>query len=577
MTGFEQSSFYLNKMKKFLSVCFILLAVALQAQQLESIGIKKGVKVNGGISFANSFYTVSGISNRLNPYSYVLSGNLNFNVFGVSVPLSFSYSNQNFSYRQPFNIIGASPSYKKFKAHIGYRNLTFSPYTLSGHNFLGGGLEYNGDKFAVVVMTGRLLKAVQYDSNNVNALPAYKRMGAGIKLTYKNKGDLISLSNFYAKDMISSIDSVPARVGLHAQENVVWGISVKKALGKKFAVTAELARSEWTKDITAQEVPNQSNSPFAALFYIKRNQSTVTYNAMKFNGTYTFKLFSLGAGYEHIDPEYRTLGAYYFNNDLENITLNAATALLKNKINVSGNIGVQRDDLNKTKSSSMKRTVGSVSLGMTPTKRLNINLSYSNFYSYVNIKPIDLQYLPNARYDTLNYTQISQTISGSVGYKLLESDKVTKMIQLSSSQMSASSKQASTNRKNTMLNATIAYNQAWKASGISLGLSMNGNQSRFEDNTNLYVGLGITGGAPILKKKLRGNLGVNMNQNYDNNTLVAYLFSLNNSYSYKLGKHQSFNASLRYTGRTKISESTIGRYNTNFNEFMGSLAYSYSF
>jgi len=555
----------------------MLLTVVLQAQQLESLGVKKGIKVNGGISFANNFYTASGISNRLNPYSYVLSGNLNINAFGVSIPLSFAYSNQNFSYRQPFNIVGASPSYKKFKAHIGYRNLSFSPYTLSGHNFLGGGLEYNGDKFSVVVMSGRLLKAVEYDSNNVNALPAYKRMGAGIKISYRNKGDEIALSNFYAKDIINSIDSVPTRVGLQAQENVVWGVSFKKKLGKKFAVIGELARSEWTKDLNAQELPSQSNSPFASLFYIKGNQSTVSYNAIKFNGTYTFKLFSLGAGYERIDPEYRTLGAYYFNNDLENITVNAATSMLKDKVKVSGNIGLQRDDLNKMKSSSMKRTVGSVSLGMTPTKRLNINLSYSNFYSYVNIKPIDMQYLPNAQYDTLNYTQISQTISGSVGYKLLESDKVTKMIQLSSSQMSAQSKQASANRKNTMLNATIAYNQSWKTSGISMGISMNGNQSRFEDNTNAYVGLGITGGAPIWKKKLRANLGINMNQNYANNKLVAYLFSLNNSYSYKLGKHQSFNASLRYTGRTKISESTVGRYNTNFNEFMASLSYSYNF
>ncbi|WP_026209557.1 hypothetical protein [Cytophaga aurantiaca] len=564
-------------MKNILSICFMLMAVVLHAQQLESIGIKKGVKINGGVSLANNFYTASGISNRLNPYSYVLSGNLNINAFGVSIPLSFAYSNQNFSYRQPFNIVGASPSYKKFKAHIGYRNLTFSPYTLSGHNFLGGGLEYNGDKFSVVVMSGRLLKAVDYDSNNVNALPAYKRMGAGIKLSYRNKGDQISISNFYAKDIINSIDSVPARVGLQAQENVVWGVSFKKALGKKFALTGELARSAWTKDITAQEVPNQSKGPLDAIFYIRGNQSTVTYNAMKFNGTYTFKLFSLGAGYERIDPEYRTLGAYYFNNDLENITMNAATAFMKNKIKVSGNVGLQRDDLNKQKSSSMKRTVGSVSLGMTPTARLNINLSYSNFYSYVNIKPIDLQYLPNARYDTLNYTQISQTISGSVGYTLLQSDKVTKMIQLSGSQMGATSKQASTNRTNTMLNATVAYNQAWKESGISLGVSANGNQSRFEDNTNLYVGLGIMGGAPLFKKKLRTSLGLNMNQNYDNNTLVAYLFSVNNGYSYRLGKHQSLNASLRYTGRTKIANAVTGRYNTSFNEFMGSLSYSYSF
>src|SRR5690606_24732767 len=150
---------------------------------------------------------------------------------------------------------------------------------------------------------------------------------------------------FYAKDIISSIDSVPVRLGLQAQENVVWGVSFKKKLGSKFSLTGDMGRSAWTKDITAADASNQSNSPFAALFYIKENQSTVTYNAMKFNGTYTFKLFSLGAGYERIDPEYRTLGAYYFNNDLENVTLNASTGLFKKKVTLAGNIGLQHDDL----------------------------------------------------------------------------------------------------------------------------------------------------------------------------------------------------------------------------------------
>lgn len=555
----------------------ILFATAIQAQQLDQIGIKKGVKVTGGVSLANNFYAVSGIQNRLNPYSYVLAGNVNVNLYGVSVPLSFSYSNQNFAYRQPFNIIGASPTYKKFTGHIGYRNLTFSPYTLSGHNFLGGGLEYKGDKFAVIVMSGRLLRAVDYDSTNLNSLPSYKRMGAGIKLSYRNKGDELSVSNFYAKDMLNSIDSVPTRLGLTAQENVVWGISAKKMLGKKLSVLADYGRSAWTRDITAQEAPKQSNGLLAPIFYLQWNQSTVVYSAIKLNATYTFKLFSLGAGYERIDPEYRTLGAYYFNNDLENITMNAATSLLKNKISISANGGFQHDDLKKMKSSSMKRVVGSANVILNPTKRLNVNLSYSNFYSYVNIKPIEVQYLPGVRLDTLNFTQISQTIGGSIMYKLLESDNVSKSIRFSTTQMGAANKQTSENTKNTMLNCMLGYNQSWKKSGANVGVTLNANQSKVITSNTLYAGVGVNGGIPIIKKKVRASLGLNLNQNYENSSLVAYLFSVNNSYSYRLGKHNSFSASLRYTGRTKITNSVAGRYNSNFNEFMGSLSYSYNF
>ncbi len=563
-------------MKKISTVCLILLSVAVHAQQLDKIGIKQGVKVKGGISLANNFYGVSGISNRLSPYTYMLTGNLNINLYGIAVPLSFSYSNQNFSYRQPFNIIGASPSYKKYKAHIGYRNLTFSPYTLSGHNFLGGGFEYNGEKFAVVIMSGRLLKAVNYDSSNVNALPAFKRMGGGIKLTYKNKGDELSLINFYAKDDINSIDSVPDSYGLQAQQNVVWGISAKKMLGKKFTIGADLAKSAWTKDITAEPISKESNSS-PSIFYIKFNQSTLTYNAVKFNMKYDFTLFTLGAAYERVDPEYRTLGSYYFNNDLESVTLNASTALFKKKVTLAGSGGLQHDDLNHLKASKMQRTVGSLTMGIAATKRLNFNFSYSNFYSYLNIKPVGVQLIPGAQIDTLNYTQISQTITGAVSYKLLESDNVSKMINFSSSQMSAKSKQESKSQLNNMVNATLAYTIAWKKSGSALGFSLNGNQSTYDTTNTVYAGLGINGSMPLMHKKLRTSLGLNTNQNYQNNILVAYLISINNSYSYKLGKHQSLAASIRYTGRTKIANTTEGRYNTSFNEFLGSITYNYNF
>src|SRR5690606_9843526 len=127
----------------------------------------------------------------------------------------------------------------------------------------------------------------------------------------------------------------------------------------KLMVQVEGARSAWTKDQGAAPVNKTGNG----LYFVKWNQSTVVYNAIKANATYSFSFMSIGAGYERIDPEYRTLGAYYFNNDLENITLNASTALFKKKVTISANGGLQRDDLEKTKASSMKRTVGSVNVG----------------------------------------------------------------------------------------------------------------------------------------------------------------------------------------------------------------------
>ncbi len=566
-------------MKNYIVLLLCLVGTIGQAQQLDQIGKKKGVKVSGGVGFNNNFYASDGIANRMNPYSYVLSGNVNINVYGFSLPFTFSFSNQNYSYTQPFNIVGLSPTYKKWTFHAGYRNLSFSPYTLSGHNFLGGGVEYRGSALNIAAMGGRLLKAVEYDSTNANALPAYQRYGAGVKIGYKKDGDEIALVGFYAKDDQNSIKTPPKSIGLNAQENMVWSLSFKKQLYKKLVLQMEGARSAWTSDLSAESV-KKNEGISSSVYFIPWKSSTVVYNAVKANLSYDFTFMTLGAGYERIDPQYRTLGAYYFNNDLENVTLNAGTSLLKKKITLSANGGVQRDDLDNKKASKMKRIVGSVNLGWNITKRLNLNLSYSNFNSYTNVKPVDVRFLQNTPYDridTLNYIQISQTLNGSVSYKISESDYVGRTISMNSSMQKAASKQGGNAQGNEMVNAGLVFNQVWKRSGLNLGVNTNANQIQYDQGNSTFIGLGVTGALPVFNKKLRISLGLNGNQNYEKGVLTARLYSVTNSYSLRVARKHALSASLRYSGRAKIGEATLGRYNTAFNEFIGMLGYNFSF
>ncbi|HEY8400566.1 MAG TPA: hypothetical protein VIK89_04855 [Cytophagaceae bacterium] len=566
-------------MKKFFVLGVVLCSLTSYGQQLDQIGKKGGVKVSGGVGMSNNFYVADGISNRLNPYSYVLSGNVNISLYGFSLPFSFAFSNQNFSYRQPFNIYGLSPTYKKWTFHAGYRNLSFSPYTLNGHNFLGGGVEYRGDKLSVAAMSGRLLKAVNYDSTNANVLPSYSRMGGGIKVNYKAGSDEVFVVAFYAKDIVGSINEVPEVVGLRPQENMVWSIGGTKVLFEKLTLHAEGARSAWTRDVTTESDLKPSTLS-SKLYFMPWKQSTQVYTAFKANATYDFSFMNLGAGYERVEPEYQTLGAYYFNNDLENITVNFSTALFQKKVNISANGGLQRDDLNNQKASKMNRKVGSVNMGIVPSRRLNINLAYSNFYSFVNVKPVDVTFLQNtifADIDTLNYTQISQTVNGSVSYKLSENDHISRTISVNSSLMSASNKQGRSSFGNQMANGNVMFNQSWKKSGISLGVNTNANQTSYEQGNSLFVGVGVNAGAPVFKKKLRVSLSLNANQNYEKDQLVARLYSVSNTYSIRLGKKHSLSANMRYSGRAKLGEASLGRYNATFNEFMGAVGYNYTF
>src|SRR5688500_5438389 len=128
-------------------ICY-LSAVSSHGQNLESIGKEKPIKISGGIAANQIFYTASGIESRRDPYSYFLTGNINFGLYGWNVPLSFSLSNQNVSFQQPFNQYSIHPSYKWITAHVGYTSMMFSPYTLSGHIFKGAGVDLTpGEKW----------------------------------------------------------------------------------------------------------------------------------------------------------------------------------------------------------------------------------------------------------------------------------------------------------------------------------------------------------------------------------------------------------------------------------------------
>lgn len=161
-----------------LNVCLVS---SLVAQNLETIGKEKALTVSGGLSLNQIFYAANGVALRRDPYSYFASGNVNFSLYGWDVPLSFSYSNQNTAFQQPFNQYSIHPTYKWITGHLGYSSMTFSPYTVNGHIFLGGGIELAPEgKWKLSALYGRFLKAVEPDTLTAqNVVPSFKRMRKG--------------------------------------------------------------------------------------------------------------------------------------------------------------------------------------------------------------------------------------------------------------------------------------------------------------------------------------------------------------------------------------------------------------
>src|SRR5690606_27639904 len=143
-------------------------------------------------------------------------------------PFSFSLSNQNSSFQQPFNQYGLHPTYKWITAHLGWASMNFSPYTLNGHLFLGAGVETTPtDKWSISGMYGRLQKAVVPDTT-AGVLAAYQRMGFGLKASYGTGADHVDIILFRAKDDAASIPNIDLAGEVLPEENLVLSIAAAK-------------------------------------------------------------------------------------------------------------------------------------------------------------------------------------------------------------------------------------------------------------------------------------------------------------------------------------------------------------
>lgn len=174
---------------------------------------KPNFKVTGNVNANMMYYTSNAdTQNSREPFTYLLSGNLNISAFNFSVPLFYSITNQgnNLGYTAPFdfNRLSIMPKYKWVKAYIGNVSMTFSPYTLSGFPFKGVGLELTPQSpFKITLMGGQLLKAVS-EEEALGGIPIYQRFGYGAKIGFEKERYKLGWIGFYAKDDLNSLTMV---------------------------------------------------------------------------------------------------------------------------------------------------------------------------------------------------------------------------------------------------------------------------------------------------------------------------------------------------------------------------------
>ena len=554
---------------KSLGVILVLISTAGYAQDIESVIKAPILTNNGGLSFSQiGSYIPGDTLNRINPYSYYISGNMNFSLFSVvNVPVSFAYTNNqlNTEATLPFNRFSIAPSYKWITLYAGYASMTFSPYTLVGHETFGGGVELkfdNGFKFSAIY--GRLQKEVRPDSAITSA--AYQRMGGGFKVEYGHEKADISLNIYKAKDVVNN--ALYSDSTLTPKDNISGSLYLDIKMIDNFKLNVEYAISAINADISRSDSVDRSFKDN----FLESNGDLSVHHALKAGISQTSPIGVVGATYERVSPNYTTLGAYYFVNDFENITANYSTTI-KKVVNIALDAGYQNDNISKQKMNTNNRFIFSSNVSSTITKRLSVGASYSNLKSYVHIRDIykDLTNTnPFQNIDTLSFTQLNLTTSGNVNYILRSTNENRQNLNVSFTYQEASEQQDKTEK----YTGSKIYNSALSYQFSLIPQKFNASTSVSYNHNNLSNGfMGVFSYNLSLQKVIFEQLKLAItgtySRSFNDSSSLANVMNIRFSAGYTFQKRHNLNLSI-----AGVSSHSMSRENT---QYTANLSYNYMF
>lgn len=521
---------------------------------------KKPFKISGSISARATLFS-SRPSEARQSFTYQLTGAVNLSLYELlNIPLSFNLNNYgaNFSYPSLPNRLSLHPSYKWAKAHIGDVSMSFGPYTLNGHQFTGLGVELSPGRWQVSAMAGRLLKRVDADPNIPSLQVGYERWGYGLKTRYEGSTFALGGTVFAARDRDGRISFDLDALGIYPKGNIALGLEGSLSLIKDLKLSLEYGLSRMQQDLRSTEVSY--------------------YHALKADVSYSFLGNTLGVGYERIDPGYATLGAYYFNNDYENLTLNYSRSFFDSKLSLALSGGLQRDDLMGQKQEHNKRFVGSAQVGFTPSEALSASVSLSSFQSYRNLKS-SFDYInartPYDNLDTLQFTQLSHSLDADISWRLKQSEAQTQTLSATLSYQEAADRQGryiQPGQLTRFMNLGTSYSLDLSALDLTLTGGFNVSNNYADRKAVLTLGPSLSLAKRFLKKQLSTGLSLSYNETQEAGHRLAQVYNLRATAGYRFwGKH-GLNASVAYQGRKLLHAVSSPR-----SSFTSELSYSYSF
>ncbi len=523
------------------------------SQNLDEFSFKKGLKVNGGLSLSNDLYMGSDSLVSRDPYAFYLNGNLNLNLWGISMPFAFSLSNTQKSYTQPFNRFKLDPRYKWVHLLLGTNVMSLGKYTLSDHDFNGVGVELTPGNWEISGMFGRLNKAIEFDpiKENYNTV-CYKRMGYAAKLGYHSGSGRYEVTFFHGEDKKNSLlDAIPDECLLTPRRNTAVSAAISQNFLKYFNVQVEYALSVYNSNLVNDEFEEVVTTTFVDKVFGRKQSDKMT-DAFNASIGYQGPVAGISLQYERISPYYSSLGGYYFNEDEQNITIAPNLKLFQGKLSLSGQFGLQYNNLNNDRATDTRHVIYSANVSYNSGKVWMITANMSNFKTYTKVKPTSYPYYTNDL-DSLNFYQVSRSFMLMNGFNF-GNDKRKESLTISTSYQNATSMTEDVkNNSSDFVNGNLSFSQQFVPSAWGWTAYFNTNYGNASSVSTLYFGPGAAANKSFFDNVLALTMSVAYNLNKvedreDGSLVTASCGVVYNvkTKSQKVGKH-SFSLNSGYT------------------------------
>lgn len=514
----------------------ILSRQPLLAQDLELIGKTKPVRLSGTLSLQGGPYIYLGKGEPRNePFWWQASGAPVLSLYGWQLPFSFNYGSRNRSFNQPFNRFGVSPYYKWATFHFGYRSIRMNPFVMSGLQFLGAGMELNPKGFRFAAFYGRFAKPVAQDTlASVTPVPAFKRMGYGMKIGFGTRRNYIDFTAVKVNDDTSSIPAPSVDASVKPQDNLALGLGGRISFGRRLNLQFDVAGSILNRDLNLAVMDTfQAFGAVKSIFQPRLGAQLLT--AGQASLQYTRKVFGLRFVAKRVDPDYRSLAAYYQQSDLQSLTIEPSLRLMKNKIRLSGSIGRQQDNLYRRKAFTSVRTIGSANASFNPVKEYGITFSFSN---YGLAQQAGLQVLN----DTFRVAQNNRSVS--IGQFFIRTNKERSLnlsMNLSYQQLQDLNPYGTyASGENSVWFMNLNGNRIRVRDNFSLQGGLNLSQNKFATGSYLLIGPTAGVSRPLIKDKLQASGTLSYNKGFQAGTSSGSTLNFFSSFQYQVSKTHQF-------------------------------------